>query len=243
MTRNTVNEKAEKGSKHWMQEIVNDDHIKSIFKQQLSETINMDVSCMNWLSPLQQTNYEEYMLNNTEITEILKKAIPNYIAPDAKFWPSRQPQWDGIAILKDENNIPHLLLVEAKSHRGETYNSKDTIETKMSKGSIENLNLIKKTLIQTQEHFGIENISLDNWLKGKYQMSNRFAFLMFFQRAKIPVKLLFVNIIEDPTMKGYGILSDLKWNQRMEEICLDMTGSSNYLDGMHVLNLEIKNDW
>lgn len=98
---NTSKGPANKGSKHCMQEIVNNEN----YKEMLDGKIGLGK--IEWLSPLKQENYAEYKLNWQPIIE--RTGITDY-----SFWPANQPQWDAIGIAGDT-----LVLVEAKSRRGE----------------------------------------------------------------------------------------------------------------------------
>ena len=55
-----------------------------------------------WLSPIESTDYEEYQLSESIVCDSIgleqnKKTF--------NFWPTRQPQWDGIAIGKDTGSL------------------------------------------------------------------------------------------------------------------------------------------
>ena len=99
---NTSKGLAEKGSKYWMQMIIN-----SELKLRLNDFLKDDI---NWLCPLKdKDNYSEYELRQEKIVKETKITKDKY----KEFWPPRQPQWDAIGI---SDNRKTLYLVEAKAH-------------------------------------------------------------------------------------------------------------------------------
>ena len=66
---------------------------------------------LNWICPIKEDNFKELQLNGEKMCGELGLSSEDF----KDFWPTRQPQWDGIA--KDENN--NLYLIEAKSHLDE----------------------------------------------------------------------------------------------------------------------------
>lgn len=76
---------APKGSKRMMQILVNEHcHI-------LNEILNAN---LKWLSPHESDYYKEFQLNGEHISKELGLDWSELKA----FWPTRQPQWDGLAI-------------------------------------------------------------------------------------------------------------------------------------------------
>jgi len=122
---NTSKGRARKGSKFWMQTLVNLDKGTALAKEISNEDKAIDD--IQWFSPLAESNYEEYKLNFAKASKEL-----NMEAEDFDFWPNNQPQWDAIG--KSGNTI---ILVEAKAHMSET-------KSKLSATSQESINLITK---------------------------------------------------------------------------------------------------
>lgn len=86
---NTSKGRATKGSKLMIQMAASPLQ-KHIIDEKLGEELV-------WLSPIEDTDYEEYQMSEVEVC--------NFLGLDNKkdkfpFWPRRQPQWDGIAIGK-----------------------------------------------------------------------------------------------------------------------------------------------
>ena len=120
---NTSNNKANKGSKFWIQEIVNNDPLRSRLEKMLGENLR-------WYSPLQAESYKEYQLKEQKIfSEVLGLSQKDF-KEKFSFWSTNQPHWDAIA-LSDEDI---LYLFEAKAHLKEIY----------SKITAINVNSIKK---------------------------------------------------------------------------------------------------
>lgn len=80
-----------KGNTHVINEILDDD--------------------LTWISPREEDNYREYRMNSPILLEVLgiTQTLKKQYFKD--FWPSTQPEWDGIAIGRNRT----LYLFEAKS--------------------------------------------------------------------------------------------------------------------------------
>ena len=101
---------AEKGSRLWMQRLVDAPHFP-LLAQEFAAQVGEDVE---WVAPLPQNNFKEYKLNQNEAMSSLFPGADKMNIFD--FWPKNQPQWDGIAIGRNSGT---LYLVEAKSYRQE----------------------------------------------------------------------------------------------------------------------------
>lgn len=155
------------------------------------------IDTLQWLSPLRKEEYREYRMNNSKILNLLgitKDMKERYFK---QFWPSPQPEWDGIAI--DTNKI--LYLFEAKSHFQEFVPGK--------KGNHDNDNMKYSSIMNiAKKLFGIENTPANKeyWCKQYYQIANRIAFqqkLITIARKEkvnyVDVKMIFLNFVNDRT--------------------------------------------
>jgi hypothetical protein len=146
-----------KGSKFWIQTLVNLDHGRALSKA--IQTEDRSIGEIKWLSPLRSDNYGE----------LHTKQIPGLKKADLSFWPRKGPLWDGVGV--DDKGC--ILLVEAKAHVSET-KSKCRASSGMSK------NLINQSLNQTHDalSFPPHNYDEDIWLNEYYQFGNRLAFFV-----------------------------------------------------------------
>ena len=229
----------EKGSKLWMQKIVNPCILKS--NEEHNKLINKEkwLKELNWKSPLTEANYHEYRLNeHTQINNRLniKKELFNLSNKEFdklfSFWPSRgNPVWDAIALSKDGKE---LYLFEAKAHTGET-------KTKCkAKEKSENENLIIKSMYKAYKNYSVlKDMSLDDWKKSKqlthwkdeyYQLANRLTFLYhlneeILEKSQSEIKhctLVLLNIVND---EGYKSTNADKWKKHYEDVFEKMIGS------------------
>jgi len=104
MASNTSKGRGKKGSKFWMQTLINIDDGCSLSKT--IQTEDNSIGDIKWLSPLKNDSYGE----------LKTKQIPGLEKADLSFWPANGPWWDAIGI--DEKGC--ILLVEAKGHVAET---------------------------------------------------------------------------------------------------------------------------
>ena len=207
---NTSNSEAEKGSKFWMQKIVNENSFKARLEEFLGEKF------LNFFCPLQAEDYKEYQLKDPKmISEVLGLSREGF-RERFSFWPTNQPHWDSIALSADGKI---LYLFEAKAHPKEIF----------SKISAVNLNSIEKITNSMREVF--EEISCADeknfaaWMNKYYQLGNRFTFLQFMNRMTFPkikrTVLVLLNITDDKT---YIATSKTDWIRHYEEIFQEMLG-------------------
>lgn len=122
---------------------------------------------LDWISPRKDNNYREYRMNSPIILSQLG-ITPNLKKQYFKdFWPSPQPEWDGIAIGRNHT----LYLFEAKSHFREIVPAKEgnPLNDQLKHGTI---------MLTAQNLFGINDTPSyhKTWCFDYYQISNRIAF-------------------------------------------------------------------
>lgn len=204
---NTSNKKAEKGSKYWMQEIVNNDSLKEELGRRLGR------ESLKWISPLANDSYDEYQLTENK----LKQEIPELENMDFSFWPKRGPEWDAIALSEDRSE---LYLFEAKSYKNE-------MRKGMGATDKDSIYKIKESMKKTCEEF-YENVYDEKIWEGKYyQLGNRLTFLYNMNHEeKLPkVKLVLLNIVYDITHDDSKRTQLEEWKKHYEEVFEKMTGS------------------
>lgn len=183
---NTSKGPATKGSKFWMQYVV----------KNLQDELNSKIGCdLTWISPLEGNNkeYLEYELKQDYMCKILNISVEEK-EKIFSFWPNRQPQWDGIAITKDNST---LYLVEAKPHLSE-------LKSKISAKNPNSKDLILKTMKEVFES-NYPKGSFQMWTNEYYQLANRLTFLhKLNEKLKIKninVKLVLLNFVGDNTYR------------------------------------------
>ena len=197
---NTSNVEAVKGSKYQMQSLVRSATMKAELDEKLKD-------CLEWISPLKTDFYKEYQLNSLKEKFGLKKGCFD------KFWPSRQPQWDGIALGKKTKT---LYLFEAKSHKGEFCLRK--------KGTNENNNRQIESSIQCIANKFIEPSEWEThskmWCEKYYQIANRIAFsdkMLELRTDNTKYKnviLVFLNFVNDTISNSFYLT--------FSSTCIDM---------------------
>lgn len=214
---NTSLGRAKKGSKFWMQEVVNQKELKERLDIQIGE-------CVNWLTPLENENYREYELKQLPLFKDLDLPLQEK-QKLFSFWPNRQPQWDAIGI---SENGKTLYLVEAKAHAQE-------LKSKMSASSESSTSLIRSTMqsVFDEKYFHTGGVYFF-WETKYYQMANRLTFLdktneiiCLLQKRKSTsieqVKLIFLNFTDDPTYKP---TTKERMEKEMKQALVYLTGRS-----------------
>lgn len=202
---NTSKGKGVKGSKYWIQIVVNSDQ-----RDKLNAAIG---DRLIWISPLENEQFAEYQLKQSKIRNSLN-IDQKYSKEIFSFWPARQPQWDGIAISEDKST---LYLIEAKSHLNE-------LKSKISARSESSRQLIVKTMEEVISR-NYPKGSIDLWLNVYYQLGNRITFLHKMndinKTTGLKVKLVLLNFTEDPTYKP---TTAVQWNNHYKEVFKGMFG-------------------
>ena len=206
---NTSNGKGIKGSKYWIQNVIENE----VSCKKLNNMISDDT--LIWLSPL-APKYREYQLNEEYIYSQL--GLSNSEAKKLfDFWPNRQPQWDAIALSQDKST---LYLVEAKAHLEE-------LESKCMATSPKSVSKIYDTLKYVMKEYYNTN-SFDAWTNNYYQLANRLAFLRILNEKPFgmvkTVKLVLLNFANDHTYKP---TSKAQWEKHYREVFKEMVGKEN----------------
>lgn len=218
-----------KGSKGMIQCLVKE------HKSLLDEKLGVNLS---WISPIESTNFKEYQLNGSFISDTIGFP-PNEFY---NFGPSRQPQWDGLAM---DNEHKTLYLIEAKSRLSEiepgNYLTKDANESQKA-----NFNLKKNAIMSLKNHYGSDSDD-KLWLHTYYQISNRLAFLhklkKFTAVAKYnDVKLIFLNFENDSSWKSQSKNESVPyggWKKKYANILQKLGISKEQLQNEGVLIIDI----
>lgn len=223
---NTSNVEAVKGSKYQMQSLVRSATMKAKLNDKLKD-------CLEWISPLKTDSYKEYQLNSLKEKFGLKKGCFD------KFWPSRQPQWDGIALGKKTKT---LYLFEAKSHKGEFCPRK--------KGTNENNNRQIESSIQCIANKFIEPSEWEThskmWCEKYYQIANRIAFsdkmleLCSDNTKYKNVILVFLNFVNDTTWGNKMVKTEEEWDCHYKKIFREMGIPQLEKSGIRIVNFDLK---
>ena len=200
MPSNTSKGRGSKGSKFWMQTLINLDNGNA-----LSKAIQADdnsIGDVKWLSPLKYDRYGE----------LKTKQIPGLEKADFSFWPDNGPWWDGIGV--DDKGC--ILLIEAKGHVAETKTKCKASEPSYSK--------INKSMGEAHSSLTafLHNYEDNTWLEKYYQLGNRLTFLVKLREQGYNVKLVLLNIVDDPTHIATSLDA---WKRHYDEVFQLMLGT------------------
>ena len=163
--------------------------------------------------------------------------------PLKDFWPSKGPQWDGLA----RTSCGRLLLLEAKANIPEL----DSTPTGATRDSLEK---IEKALAETRKFLKVK--SETDWSQCFYQYANRLAHLYLLKELnRLDAFLIFVYFVgdwtrlpdEDPVSRGawegavslatkhLGILRSNKWvSENVKDVFIDVSDMTHVSDVAHV---------
>jgi hypothetical protein len=164
---------------------------------------------VHWLSPLRVDDWSEY--RDGAFLERLE--VGHFHSELARFWPTRGPQWDGLA----RTSRDALVLVEAKAHVAELF-SQCTATAAESKG------LIHRSLAATKRHYGVP--AHYHWTYPFYQYGNRLAHLYWLREVcGLNAHLLFVYFLNDQGA-GHRPTQAAEWRSALTVMreCLGLTG-------------------
>ena len=122
-------------------------------------------------------------------------------------------------------------MVEAKAHTEETI-------TKCKATAEDSKRLIKQSLMSTHELLAVSDHIYDEslWFSRYYQLANRLTFLNNLTSQGIKVKLILLNIVDDPT---YIKTSEDKWIKHYSDVFQKMLGTSTLPNNVYLLNINV----
>ncbi len=112
-----------------------------------------------------------------------------------KEWPQtgNSMNWDLVGYTI-KNGIKTWILIEAKAHLGELFQSCGASEYSLSK--------IENALLKTAENNGVKIIKDNPWTKNYYQLANRIYILDLLKRSGIKSKLINIYFVGDMISKN-----------------------------------------
>lgn len=214
MPSNTSKGRGSKGSKFWMQTLVNLDNGNALSKA--IQTEDNSIGDIRWLSPLKNDSYGE----------LKTKQISGLEKADFSFWPDIGPWWDGVGI--DDKGC--ILLVEAKGHVAET-------KTKCAASSETSRTMIKQSMQEAHDSLtNSHNYDEDSWLNKYYQLGNRLTFLVKLREQGYNVKLVLLNIVDDPTHIATSLEA---WKRHYDEVFQIMIGRAKCPNNVVMVSLDV----
>lgn len=171
-----------RGSQKWMQAAVSK---SAIMDHALRSALGLPPDAhVDWRSPRQDDGWAEY--RDGGFLEAL--GFSKLYTALRGFWPSRGPQWDGLARV----STGEVILIEAKSHPAEMASS--------CAASPDSRARIEKAFGAAKEALGADPAA--DWTTPYYQYGNRLAHLHFLRSAGVPAHLVFVYFLNDSEMRG-----------------------------------------
>jgi len=227
MSSNTKLGKAEKGSKYWIQVLINSEQGKQ-FSDEIRK-YDCSIGKIQWLSPLASDEYRELMTPNIPNACINMNIKPPFKKEDLDFYPWRGLHWDATGI--EESGT--LILVEAKAHLSETNDggsgathpkSIKTINTSMS----DTFNYYKRGGEYPEEI----------WFKKHFQLGNRLTIVHKLNEKGISTKLVLLNIVNDGT---HIKTTAEEWNDHYKMLFTEMFGELIVPDNVILINYDVQN--
>jgi hypothetical protein len=182
--------KAQKGSKRHIQNYVNEspEELSALLLSASPSLSAASTGPIDWVSPLVKDGYKEYhdreFLRRVDLDGSWEKL--------SAFWPKGGPTWDAIAKVETGSG-KGAILVEAKSHPGETPNP-----NRSRAKAPESIAKIEVALGATREFLQVPSCA-PSWMTAHYQVCNRLAHLYFMNRIlRVPAWLVWLFIENDP---------------------------------------------
>jgi len=153
------------------------------------------------------------------------------------YWPTRGgPHWDAVGYYEGNDKELRLLLVEAKSHKGETHSKCKATDEKSIRIIDNTLTECIKNLVTQQD----SKYYLELWTGKYYQVANRIAFREKLNLIGVKTTLLFIYFINDPThTKKYGFFKEDTAKGYYESIIEEM-GLKEAINGMDIRYMQVE---
>ena len=225
---NDLNEKV--SAKYWLRKMINENNGIELSNKILEKDTRIDT--ITWLSPLQNENYREYMLNSPIMLQKLYQNKLLLSREELNFWPQREPLWDAIGVgnMKDsEEKI--LVLVENKSNLKE-------LRSKLASKNENNKRLILDTMKETYDELGIKG-DFNKWFDTYYQIANRITFMHQLMKKGYKVKVVFLNIVEDYM---YNNISKTQWVDEYCKMLNEIIGERFVPRDILIIDLKVHED-
>lgn len=144
-----------------------------------------------WTAPLEEKGFTE-----PQDKAFLDAVGLGDLAPDLKrFWPTRGPVWDGLAVAMFPEGRPGVVLAEGKSYPKEAYGGG-------CKATSPAREQIASALETTQRWFGIPE-DAEAWMGSLYQSANRYAHLYWLRKVLgVEAWLVHLLFLDDATHEG-----------------------------------------
>lgn len=208
----------EKGSQKWMQQMVDDrrDALDKVVGEAIALAPGEKIE---WRSPLRDDDHAEYRdvswlgrINHPELESQLKS-----------FWPARGPQWDALAV----TSSGRVIIIEAKAHLAE-------LKSPRSAAGPASAKVIEAALNLSKAHFGVP--AETDWSASHYQYANRLAHLFFLREHVVKAELVFLYLVNDPTMSKPTTRNE--WAAAIDKAHGALMLPST-IDGMHEIFVDV----
>lgn len=220
------------GSKHWIQEIVNNEDLC----RQLNRAIS-GMEKLRWISPVNYEDYAEYKLNQQIMLDNLGITDREIARELFKFWPTQQPQWDGIAVSNDNNAF---YLIEAKAHVEEVVTRMPVSKPGASAKSIENHQLILDSMGAVFKKIA-DGGNFESWKYPYYQLGNRLTFLYYLNSSPFLKDKRFHLVLLDFVNDKHFQNTLPMWEDAYKKIWKEMLGNAPVPDTVQVINWDVSN--
>lgn len=185
-----------RGSLKWIQKLVV--QMPDFFRGSLDPSLTPPTDALEWVSPLPLDDWAEYRDG-----AFLDRIGQSLLRPAlAKFWPTKGPQWDGLAV----SPAGAVALVEAKANIPELRSACAASEPSRKR--------IDAALAETAKALGI-GVS-PAWTDAYYQYANRLAHLHFLRSHGVQAQMLFIYFLGDDDVAGPQ--SKAEWQQALTEM-------------------------
>lgn len=218
------------GSKHWIQEIVNNEDLC----RQLNRAIS-GMEKLRWISPVNYEDYAEYKLNQQIMLDNLGITDREIARELFKFWPTQQPQWDGIAVSNDNNAF---YLIEAKAHVEEVVTRMPVPKPGASAKSIENHQLILDSMGAVFKKIA-DGGNFESWKYPYYQLGNRLTFLYYLNSSPFLKDKRFHLVLLDFVNDKHFQNTLPMWEDAYKKIWKEMLGNAPVPDTVQVINWDV----
>lgn len=206
MSNNKLINLKNKGSKYWIENLVN---YHSIYFNDRIKKLDSNIGEIKWITSLDKN--DGCCINTKELI----KDILNYSENNSNFWPCSEPKWSAVGI----DNKGSIILVEAKAHRAET-RSMCRITSDSNKAKIKNI--MKQTFNSISED---KLFPEEVWMNEYFQFASRLSIFNKLKKDNINVKYVLLNIINDPT---FIRTTKAEWDRHYEIVMNKLFGKSEY---------------
>jgi hypothetical protein len=183
---------------------------------------------LEWGAPLEKPPAGQKAFAEPRDNSMLRALELEHLAPElSRFWPTRGPVWDALAIVHFGDGTSGALLAEGKNYPREMYSGGTSAGKSGSEAAAASRRQIELAIAWTQGRLGAP-LNVARWLdplaptrggSSLYQTANRLAFVVWLRGQAVDAWLCHLLFLDDPRHQP---TSKAAWDKGLEQAAREL---------------------